>query len=59
MSFKDFCSYFSLVAFCSVEQNNFNDFGRESPMEHFFEIILKSNHWPRRRYRLKFFYFYF
>ena len=29
----------------------------ESPKEHFCEIILKSSHWPRSRYRLKVFLF--
>ena len=33
-----------------MEQNHFSNFGRGSPKEHFNKIILKSGHWPRRRY---------
>ena len=41
-----------------MELNHFSNFGRRSPKEHFCEIILKSGHWPKRRCRLKvFFYF--
>ena len=29
------------------------------PKKHFSEIILKSNYWPMRRYRLKIFFFLF
>ena len=36
-----------------MEQNNFINFGRGSPKEHFCEIILKSGHWPKRRCHLK------
>ena len=27
---------------------SFSNIGRRSPKEHFCEIILKSDHWPRR-----------
>ena len=37
----------------------FHNFGRGSPKEHFCEIILKLGHWPRRRCRLKVFFFIF
>ena len=36
-----------------MEQNDFSNFGRGSPKDHFCEIILKSVHWSRRRCRLK------
>ena len=38
-----------------MEQNQFSNFNRRSPKEHFCEIILKSGHWPRRTYHLKVF----
>ena len=40
-----------------MEPNNFSNFGRGSPKEHFCEIILKSGHWSRRRCHLKVFLF--
>ena len=43
--------------FCSVERNNFGNFGRWSPKNNFCEIILNSGHWPRIC-RLKFFCFF-
>ena len=36
-----------------VERNDFSNFGRGSPKEHFIEIILKSGHQSRRTCRLK------
>ena len=45
------------MEFCSVDQNNFSNFGRGSPKVHFCEIIMKSGHLPRRRYHLKGFLF--
>ena len=33
-----------------MEWNGFSSFGIGSPKEHFCEIILKSVHWPRRRF---------
>ena len=50
-------SYFSLVPFCSAEQNYFINFGEGSYEEYFCEIILKLGHLPGRRYHLKFFLF--
>ena len=35
----------------------FRQFGKGACEEHFCEIILRSGHWPRRRHRLKVFYF--
>ena len=40
-----------------MEQNDFSNFGKGSHKEHFFEIILKSGHWSRRRCHLKVFLF--
>ena len=60
MSFKVvvFFLYFMLWwRICSAEWNNFNNFGRGSPKEHFCEIILKSFLWSRRGYLLKVFLF--
>ena len=49
-----FSCYFKLCRpFCSAERNDFSNFGKESSEEHFCEIILKLEHWPRRRCRLK------
>ena len=46
--------YFSLwQPFCSVEQNDFSNFSRGSPKEHFYEIIWKSGYWSKRRCHLK------
>ena len=42
-----------------MEQNNFNNFGRQLPKEHFYEIILKLDHWPRRKCCLKVSFFFF
>ena len=40
--------YFQLWwPFFSAERNHFNNFGRRSLKEHFYEIILKLGHWPR------------
>ena len=36
-----------------MDWNDFSNFGRGSPKEHFWEIILKLGHWSRRRCRLK------
>ena len=49
--------FLTLVAwpFCSAERNDFSNLGRGAPKEPFYEIILKSGHWPRRRCRLYFF----
>ena len=33
------------------EQNHFSSFGRGSFKEHFYEIILKLDHWPTSRCR--------
>ena len=56
MTFKGFFLFF-LAALCSVERNDFCNFGRGSSKEHFCEIILKSVHWSRRRCHLKIFIF--
>ena len=34
-----------------MERNNFSTVSRGSSKEHSCEVILKSAHWPRRRYR--------
>ena len=39
----------ALVAIFSAEWNHFSNFGRGSSKDHFFEIILKSAHWPGRK----------
>ena len=39
--------------FSSGSHNHFSNFGRRSPKKQFNEIILKSDHWPRKRCRLK------
>ena len=50
MSFKDFYSYFQFWwPFCSVERNDFSNFGRRLSKDNFYDIILKSLHWSRRR----------
>ena len=50
--------FLALVAICSAEPNHFSNFGKDALEKHFSEIILKSGPWPRRRCRLKcFFYF--
>ena len=49
--------FLALRPFCSVEGNNFSNFGSGLPKEHFCEIILKSCHWSRRRCHLKVFLF--
>ena len=38
-----------------MEHNDFSNFGRGSPKEHFCKIILKLGHWSRRRCHLKVF----
>ena len=38
-------------------RNDFSNFGRGWPKKHFYEIILKSDYWSRRRCHLKVFYF--
>ena len=48
----------ALVALFSAERNDFGNFGRGSTKEHFYDIILKSRHWPRRC-RFKGFFFLF
>ena len=53
MSFKGFSIFSSGGQNGSVEWNDFRNFGRGSPKDHFCEIILKSSHWPRNRCRLK------
>ena len=55
MSFKKGFLFLALVPFCSVERDDFSNFGRESTQEHFCENILKSSHLPRRRCHLKVF----
>ena len=39
--------------FCSVERNHLSKSGRGYYEEQFCEIVLDSDHWFRRRYRLK------
>ena len=56
MSFKSFL-VLALAAIFSVERNQFYKFCNESPKKYFCEIILKSEHWPRRRCSLKVFCF--
>ena len=46
MSFKVFFSIFSSGSHF-VQQNHLSNFGRGSPNEHFYEVILKSGHMPR------------
>ena len=41
-----------------MERNDFSNFGRGSPKEHFCEISLKSVHLSRRRCHLKVFLFF-
>ena len=41
------------MAILLAEVKHFNNFGRGSPKVHFYEIILKSSHCPRKRCRLK------
>ena len=54
--FSRFFFYFQLLlSFCSVEQNEFCDFGRRPPTGHFCKIILKSVYMSRRRCHLFFF----
>ena len=55
MSFKGFSILWR--QFCSAERNHFSTFDRGPLKEYFCEIILKSGHWPRMRYRLKVFLF--
>ena len=57
MSFKGFL-FSALAAVCSVEQNHFSNFGRESPKENFCEIILKL-HEEEMSFKVVFFLFYF
>ena len=59
MSFKVFFYLKLWWPFCSEEQNHFRKLGSGSPNEHSCEIILKSGHWPKRRCRLKVFFFFF
>ena len=40
MSFKGFFLFLALVPFCSVERNDFSNFGRMSLKKHFCEIVL-------------------
>ena len=40
-----------------MERNDFSNFDRRLPRENFYEIILKSVHWSRRRCHLKVFQF--
>ena len=49
MSLKYF-SIFRMAAIFSVQQKDFSNLGRESLKEQVCEIILKSGHWPRRRF---------
>ena len=58
MSFNEFFYFKLWWPFCSVEQNHFSNFGKESPKEHFCEIILKSGDWSRSRCPLKVFLFF-
>ena len=51
--YKKFFLFLALTAICSTEQNQFSRFSRGSTKEHVCEIILKSGHWPTRRYHLK------
>ena len=46
-----------LKPFCSSEWNDLSNFGRESPKEYSYEIILKLGQWPWRRCRFKGFLF--
>ena len=57
MSFKGFSIFSSGSHFLRRERNNFSNFGSGSPKEHFYEIILKSVNWSRRRCHLKVFLF--
>ena len=45
--------FLALVANLFSVEENFYNFGKESPKEHFCEIILKSVHWSRMRCHLK------
>ena len=40
-----------------MERNDLSNFGRGLPKEQFCEIILKSDHWSRRRCHLTVFFF--
>ena len=54
---KFFSIFSSGGHFFQQSENNFSNFGRRSPKEHFCEIILKSFLWSRRRCHLKVFLF--
>ena len=56
MSTKGFLLFLALEAIFSFKQNHF---GKVAQEEHFCEIILKSDHWPKRRWCSKVFFFYF
>ena len=55
MPIKGFSCFSSGSHLCSVEQNHFSNFGRESFKEHFYEIILKLGCWPMSRIAKKVF----
>ena len=57
MTLKGFSFFLALAATYSVEQTDFDIFGRRRIRAHFCEIILKSVHWSRRRCHLKDFIF--
>ena len=59
MSFKGYSIFISGSHFIQRSGTIFSNFGKESHKEHFFEIILKSVHWSRRRCHLKVFLFFF
>ena len=54
MSFKVFfCLFLALAASLFSGRNDFSNFGRRSPKEHFCEISLKSVLWSGKRCHLK------
>ena len=50
MSFKGFSIFSFSGHFVQWSRTIFSNFGRGSPKEYFYEIILKLSHWPRRCY---------
>ena len=50
MSCKSFSIFSCGGHFVQRSGTNYTNFGRGSPKKRFREIILKSGHWPRRRY---------
>ena len=57
-----FVFFFSILSpggYFVQRSETISNFGRESPKEHFCEIILKSVHWPKEEMSFKGFFFLF